>query len=123
MEILHGAPALSEFRIKKLLSSFAEKGLKISSIYAEYVHFAYVRETLNDSEKEVLADEGENKVALKLTKYDYCKMTPYINKTEKSLIFEKNRDNPTSDTYLAVPREIQNEAGITRKINTIKSAS
>lgn len=55
MEILHGAPALSEFRIKKLLSSFAEKGLKISSIYAEYVHFANVRETLNDSEKEVLA--------------------------------------------------------------------
>ena len=55
MEILHGAPALSEFRIKKLLSSFAEKGLKISSIYAEYVHFANVREKLNDSEKEVLA--------------------------------------------------------------------
>lgn len=55
MEILHGAPALSEFRIKKLLSSFAEKGLKISSIYAEYVHFANVSETLNDSEKEVLA--------------------------------------------------------------------
>lgn len=55
MEILHGAPALSEFRIKKLLSSFAEKGLKISGIYAEYVHFANVSETLNDSEKEVLA--------------------------------------------------------------------
>jgi phosphoribosylformylglycinamidine synthase len=55
MEILHGAPALSEFRIKKLLSNFAEKGLKISNIYAEYVHFANVSETLNDSEKEVLA--------------------------------------------------------------------
>lgn len=55
MEILHGAPALSEFRIKKLLSNFAEKGLKISNIYAEYVHFANVSETLSDSEKEVLA--------------------------------------------------------------------
>ena len=54
MEILRGAPALSEFRVKKLLQGFAEKGLKITSVYAEYVHFASLSSPLSDSEKDIL---------------------------------------------------------------------
>ncbi|MGN1393528.1 MAG: phosphoribosylformylglycinamidine synthase [Succinivibrionaceae bacterium] len=54
MEILRGAPALSEFRIKKLLSSFAEKGLKVTSVYAEYVHFAKLSAPLSDEERNTL---------------------------------------------------------------------
>ncbi len=54
MEILRGAPALSEFRVKKLLTAFAEKGLKITSVYAEYVHFAKLSSALNDAELDVL---------------------------------------------------------------------
>ena len=40
MEILRGAPALSEFRVHKLLQSCAQRGVEIASVYAEYVHFA-----------------------------------------------------------------------------------
>lgn len=55
MEILRGAPALSEFRARKLLSAFAEKGLQIDSVYAEYVHFAKVSAPLTEEERAVLA--------------------------------------------------------------------
>ncbi|MBO6010044.1 MAG: phosphoribosylformylglycinamidine synthase, partial [Ruminobacter sp.] len=68
MEILRGAPALSEFRTKKLLSGFAEKGLKINSVYAEYVHFANVSAPLTEQEREVL---------VKLLTYG-----PHINESE-----------------------------------------
>ncbi|MCS3460141.1 phosphoribosylformylglycinamidine synthase [Aeromonas sp. BIGb0445] len=54
MEILRGAPALSEFRINKLLQSFAHRGLEISSIYAEYVHFAELSAPLSDAERTTL---------------------------------------------------------------------
>lgn len=54
MEILRGAPALSEFRINKLLQSFAHRGLEISSIYAEYVHFAELTAPLSDGERTTL---------------------------------------------------------------------
>ena len=54
MEILRGAPALSEFRTKKLLSEFADKGLKINSVYAEYVHFANISAPLTEEERSVL---------------------------------------------------------------------
>ncbi|MBP8127004.1 MAG: phosphoribosylformylglycinamidine synthase, partial [Aeromonadaceae bacterium] len=40
MEILRGAPALSGFRVSKLLRSFEEMGLPIRDVYAEFVHFA-----------------------------------------------------------------------------------
>ncbi|RKS84647.1 phosphoribosylformylglycinamidine synthase [Orbus hercynius] len=39
MEILRGSPALSAFRINKLLALCHEKNLPIKSIYSEYVHF------------------------------------------------------------------------------------
>ncbi|MDX5629558.1 MULTISPECIES: phosphoribosylformylglycinamidine synthase [unclassified Brenneria] len=50
MEILRGSPALSAFRINKLLARCKEHFLPISDIYAEYVHFADVSTPLNNDE-------------------------------------------------------------------------
>ncbi|RLM26332.1 phosphoribosylformylglycinamidine synthase [Brenneria alni] len=50
MEILRGSPALSAFRINKLLVRCKEYFLPISDIYAEYVHFADVSAPLNNDE-------------------------------------------------------------------------
>ncbi len=50
MEILRGSPALSAFRINKLLARFQAAQLPVSNIYAEYVHFADVNDRLNDEE-------------------------------------------------------------------------
>ena len=47
MEILRGAPALSEFRVHKLLQSCAQRGVEIASVYAEYVHFAELTSPLS----------------------------------------------------------------------------
>jgi len=65
----------------------------------------------------------KGKVALKLTKYEYCKLNPYVTKTEKSLIYEDNWDNPESCIHLAVPFEIQQQAGITNADNFIRNTS
>lgn len=54
MLTLRGAPALSDFRVKKLLKQFAEQGLSISDIYAEYHHFLDLKQPLTDSELEVV---------------------------------------------------------------------
>ena len=62
MEILRGAPALSEFRIQKLLQRFAqmatasgvESGVEIESVYAEYVHFAELSAPLSPPERATL---------------------------------------------------------------------
>ncbi|MCL2892697.1 phosphoribosylformylglycinamidine synthase [Brenneria tiliae] len=51
MEILRGSPALSAFRINKLLVRCKEHFLPISDIYAEYVHFADVSAPLNNDEQ------------------------------------------------------------------------
>ncbi|WP_075181520.1 phosphoribosylformylglycinamidine synthase [Pantoea sp. 1.19] len=51
MEILRGSPALSAFRVNKLLTRFQEAQLPVSDIYAEYVHFADVSAPLKDDEK------------------------------------------------------------------------
>ena len=51
MEILRGSPALSAFRITKLLARFQDAHLPVSDIYAEYVHFADVSTPLNADEK------------------------------------------------------------------------
>ncbi|MGC6745243.1 hypothetical protein ACP0HM_14080 [Escherichia coli] len=50
MEILRGSPALSAFRINKLLARFQAAGLPVHNIYAEYVHFADLNAPLNDDE-------------------------------------------------------------------------
>ncbi|WP_244456427.1 phosphoribosylformylglycinamidine synthase, partial [Escherichia coli] len=50
MEILRGSPALSAFRINKLLARFQAARLLVHTIYAEYVHFADLNAPLNDDE-------------------------------------------------------------------------
>lgn len=50
MEILRGSPALSAFRITKLLSRCRDAHLPVSDIYAEYVHFADVSAPLSAEE-------------------------------------------------------------------------
>ncbi|MBU2916860.1 phosphoribosylformylglycinamidine synthase [Psychrosphaera sp. F3M07] len=54
MLILRGAPALSEFRVKKLLAAFSAIGLNVTDIYAEYSHFADVSADLSTDELEKL---------------------------------------------------------------------
>ncbi|KKW51466.1 phosphoribosylformylglycinamidine synthase [Pantoea ananatis] len=51
MEILRGSPALSAFRVNKLLARFQDAHLPVSDIYAEYVHFADVSAPLSEDEK------------------------------------------------------------------------
>ncbi|WP_421670463.1 phosphoribosylformylglycinamidine synthase [Rahnella sp. EDr1-12] len=51
MEILRGSPALSAFRINKLLSRCQDARLPVSDIYAEYVHFADVSAPLSSDEQ------------------------------------------------------------------------
>lgn len=51
MEILRGSPALSAFRINKLLARFNDAHLPVSDIYAEYVHFADITAPLTAEER------------------------------------------------------------------------
>ncbi|HEH9398703.1 TPA: phosphoribosylformylglycinamidine synthase [Aeromonas sobria] len=63
MDILRGAPALSDFRVQKLLQRLAqiaakselesgkESGLEIEDVYAEYVHFAELTSPLSPPER------------------------------------------------------------------------
>lgn len=54
MLIFRGAPALSDFRIKKLRDLFAARQLPVTDIYAEYSHFAQVSSELTTDETQVL---------------------------------------------------------------------
>ena len=54
IEILRGAPALSDFRTKKLLSQCAQLNLDVTNIYAEYTHFAQLSTALAAAELDVL---------------------------------------------------------------------
>ncbi|MGB2079514.1 MAG: phosphoribosylformylglycinamidine synthase, partial [Vibrio sp.] len=55
MRILRGSPALSEFRIGKLLTACQGLQLPVTGIYAEYLHFADLSEELTDTAHNVLA--------------------------------------------------------------------
>ncbi|MBQ1782823.1 MAG: phosphoribosylformylglycinamidine synthase [Gammaproteobacteria bacterium] len=50
MLILRGAPALSAFRLDKLLTRAREQGLVLTSLYAEFVHFAEVDGSLDEAQ-------------------------------------------------------------------------
>lgn len=52
MEILRGSPALSAFRINKLLARFQAANLPVSAIYAEYIHFADLNAPLSADDRE-----------------------------------------------------------------------
>src|SRR5690606_9638240 len=54
MLILRGAPALSDFRIQKLLDQCAQSSLTVSNIYAEFMHFADVSSALTDAQQHTL---------------------------------------------------------------------
>lgn len=54
MEILRGSPALSAFRITKLLLRCQEIGLPVTGVYAEYVHFADSSSALSREEHDKL---------------------------------------------------------------------
>ena len=54
MEILRGAPALSEFRTNKLLANISDLSIPVSGIYAEYMHFADLTSELSVTEIEKL---------------------------------------------------------------------
>jgi len=51
---LRGAPALSEFRVQKLLTQCADLALPVTDIYAEFAHFAQLNEALAADEENVL---------------------------------------------------------------------
>jgi phosphoribosylformylglycinamidine synthase len=54
MKTFRGAPALSDFRVNKLLNQCAELQLPVTDIYAEFSHFAHISATLNVEESQVL---------------------------------------------------------------------
>jgi phosphoribosylformylglycinamidine synthase len=54
MIILSGAPSLSDFRCRKLLSSLQKIVPSVESVAAEHVHFAEVSEPLSDAEQKTL---------------------------------------------------------------------
>ncbi|WP_207063979.1 phosphoribosylformylglycinamidine synthase [Motiliproteus sp. SC1-56] len=51
---LRGAPALSPFRRQKLLQKLRSRVPAVSALYAEYMHFAEVREPFPDQDQSVL---------------------------------------------------------------------
>ncbi|WP_448211038.1 phosphoribosylformylglycinamidine synthase [Colwellia sp. MEBiC06753] len=55
IQTLRGAPALSDFRIQKLLTQCAEADLPVTDIYAEFTHFAHLSAELTADESAVLA--------------------------------------------------------------------
>ncbi|MFB2684772.1 phosphoribosylformylglycinamidine synthase [Shewanella mangrovisoli] len=54
MEIIRGAPALSTFRVQKLMEASVNAALPVRQIYAEYVHLADLSELLETNEREQL---------------------------------------------------------------------
>ncbi|WP_178026321.1 phosphoribosylformylglycinamidine synthase [Plesiomonas shigelloides] len=55
MEIMRGSPALSAFRVTKLLSACQDAQLPVQDVYAEYVHFAHLSAPLSTDEQVKLA--------------------------------------------------------------------
>jgi phosphoribosylformylglycinamidine synthase len=50
MLILRGAPALSDFKVQKILKTCADANLPVTGIYAEFMHFADLTAQLSDAE-------------------------------------------------------------------------
>ena len=51
MLILRGAPALSEFRVNKILARCKQSQLPVTNVYAEYAHFADLTSPLSVDEQ------------------------------------------------------------------------
>ncbi|ORT50513.1 phosphoribosylformylglycinamidine synthase [Vibrio sp. qd031] len=54
MRILRGSPALSEFRVNKLLELCREQDLPVTGLYAEFMHFADLSAELDEAELDKL---------------------------------------------------------------------
>lgn len=54
IEIIRGAPALSAFRVQKLMEACETAALPVEQIYAEYVHLADLSDKLDDKEYQQL---------------------------------------------------------------------
>ena len=54
MLILRGAAALSEFRVQKIIDLCAKAQLPVSDVYAEFMHFADVSDSLSADEHNTL---------------------------------------------------------------------
>lgn len=54
MLILRGAPALSDFKVQKILKTCADANLPVTGVYAEFMHFADVTAELSESELDKL---------------------------------------------------------------------
>ncbi|ABZ75947.1 phosphoribosylformylglycinamidine synthase [Shewanella halifaxensis HAW-EB4] len=54
MEIIRGAPALSAFRVQKLMQACESAALPVRQIYAEFIHLADLNESLNEKESQQL---------------------------------------------------------------------
>ncbi|WP_394129131.1 phosphoribosylformylglycinamidine synthase [Shewanella maritima] len=54
MEIFRGAPALSAFRVQKLMEACDSAALPVTNIYAEYTHLADLTAALDDNERQQL---------------------------------------------------------------------
>ena len=54
MIILRGSPALSSFRVQKLLSDFGQDSLPVKGIYAEFVHVVDLESDLTSEKKTTL---------------------------------------------------------------------
>lgn len=54
MQILRGAPALSDFRQQKLIHRMQQAGLKVRSVSAEFIHLYLAEPELQDSQVDVL---------------------------------------------------------------------
>jgi phosphoribosylformylglycinamidine synthase len=55
MEIIRGAPALSAFRVQKIMEACDTAAIPVRQIYAEFIHFADLNDRLNDTETLQLA--------------------------------------------------------------------
>ena len=54
MLLLRGAPALSEFRLQKLVDDLNRSGLSVKALYAEFLHVAELKAELDSHESDVL---------------------------------------------------------------------
>ena len=54
MDIILGSPAVSSFRIEKIIESLAQDGIKVSSINTHFVHLVDTKEQLTAQEQSVL---------------------------------------------------------------------
>ena len=50
MLILRGAPALSDFKVQKILKTCAAAQLPVTNVYAEFMHFADLTAELSEAE-------------------------------------------------------------------------